>query len=168
MNGQVPVKSRQIPSGTAGAVITLDEMARLANIGMTDFNIRSLALTLVQRVQQKDYLGEACNILRFVRDNIRYVRDFYIGELLQPPNITLCFKSGDCDDKCILLASLLGSIGHRVRYIAIAQAPEEFSHVWLQDYIYGEWVDLEPTEPLDCGSRVPATGIVDTITREVP
>lgn len=162
-----PIRREQIQAGTPGALETLDYMATIAREGSHDPRVRMLAVDLTSNCNQKDYFNEACAILRFVRDRIRYVRDFSTAELLQPPHFTLYTGAGDCDDKCILLASLLGSIGHNCRYVAIAQSPEAFSHVWLQAWIEGDWLDLEPTEPLPCGMRVPHAGIVDTITRNV-
>lgn len=77
--------------------------------------------------------------------------------------------AGDCDDKAILLAALLASIGHDgVRFIALSQEPGQFSHVWVQDWIQGRgWVDLEPTEPIACGKRVPHRGAREYLTCDV-
>lgn len=86
---------------------------------------------------------------------MRYVRDIRGIETVHDPDTMLRIMAGDCDDKSILLASLLESIGHRTRFVAIAYAPGQFSHVWVQDYIRGQWIDLEPTEPIQCGARVP-------------
>ncbi len=49
---------------------------------------------------------------RFVRDNIRYIKDIRDVETVAYPDITLQQGQGDCDDKSVLLASLLESIGH--------------------------------------------------------
>jgi transglutaminase-like putative cysteine protease len=96
--------------------------------------------------------------LAYVRDNIRYVRDPAPAEQLSPPAWVMQIGAGDCDDKAILLASLLASIGHSARFIAVAFAPEAYSHVWVQVHIGGRWIDLEPTEPLKCGERIPGDG----------
>lgn len=149
-------------------------MCRLAADGSTDFLIRDLALSITGGLKQKDYQGEACACLNWVRDRIRYVRDMALAEVLQIPQVTLPAGlsgigrgQGDCDDKSILLAAMLASIGHRVRFIAIAFEPETYSHVWVQDAVGGQWLDLEPTEPLPCGARIPGTGAVDYMTREL-
>lgn len=123
-------------------------------------------MQLTRGVMQKDYEREACEILSFVRDKVRYVRDTRTVEILQVPRRTLQI-GGDCDDKSILLAALLSSIGHRVRFIAVSYMPNQYSHVWVQDEVRGKWLDLEPTEPLICGSRVPERGALGYLTREL-
>lgn len=146
---------------------TLELMARLARDGSQDFNIRELALTICDHAPQKDYRREACRLLAFVRDRIRYVRDTASAEVLQGPQATLALNAGDCDDKCILLAALLASIGHTPRFITMAQLPERYTHVWTQCLVGDNWLDLEPTEPIGCGRRVPDTGTETYLTREL-
>lgn len=111
-------------------------------------------------------------MLEFVRDEIRYVRDIADVELLHDPVTLLNQGAGDCDDKCILLAALLLSIGFEyVQFVAIAQAPEEFSHVWLRAWVDGPgdpaWVDMEPTEPIPFGQTVPTSDVVEFLTQDV-
>ncbi len=116
---------------------------------------------------QKDFEGEVRRLYAFVRDRIRYVRDPQGVELLADPLTTLSDGSGDCDDKSILLAALLLAVGHRCRFISIALIPRQFSHVWVQAQVSGRWIDLETTEPLQFGQRVPAAGVVAEIVQEV-
>lgn len=137
--------------------------------------VRNVAVEITTRgfwngrgLKQKDFTGEARRCLEYVRDNIRYVRDIADVETLHDPVTLLKIGAGDCDDKAILLAALLLSIGHdRLRFIAMAQAPDQYGHVWLQDYIGGCWVDLEPTEPIPFGSSVPKTGAVSFLTLDI-
>lgn len=133
--------------------------------------VRNKAVELTQRLRQKDFEAEACALLVWVRDQIRYVRDIRTVETLHDPVTLLGFPghqvgdfrhlpaamAGDCDDKATLLGALLESIGHEARFVAIAYQPGFFSHVWTQARVRarGPWIDLEPTEPLPCGSRVP-------------
>lgn len=162
------IQQRQtIPAGARGAQATLQQMALLARAGLRDQAVRNKAVALTTRgflsgtgLKQKDFLGEAQRIHAFVRDQIRYVRDTDGVELLHDAPTLLKIGAGDCDDKAILLASLLGSIGHPTRFVAVAFAPDQFSHVWLQDYINGRWVDLEATEPIPFGRSVPTGGAV--------
>lgn len=149
-------------------------MAHLARKGLRDQRIRNLAVQIATAgflngsgLLQKDFEGEARRILAFVRDDIRYIRDTDGVELLHDPVTLLQIGAGDCDDKAILLAAMLGSIGHPTRFIAIAFEPELYSHVWVQDDLNGAWVDLEPTEPLPFGCSIPTGGAVATMTQEV-
>ena len=142
-------------------------MAMLARDGVGSDDVRNTARTLTQSLAQKDFTGEASRIFYFVRDKIRYVKDPSGLEMLHTPAILLQIKAGDCDDKAILAAALLLSIGHRVRFVAIGLAPGQFSHVWLQDFLNGKWVDLETTEPVEFGQSVPTGGVRDWLFREV-
>jgi transglutaminase-like putative cysteine protease len=141
-------------------------MARLAQEGKTALPIRTLAVNLTRGLPQKHYVGEARACLEYCRDRIRYVKDIRGVETLHDPVTLLKTGAGDCDDKSILLASMLMSIGHRCRFVAVSLAPGQFSHVWVQVNIRGKWIDLEPTEPLQFGERIPSDGILRYIYQD--
>lgn len=130
-------------------------MADLANQGKQSMKVRRRALECVNGALQKDYAEEARRCLEYVRDDIRYVRDIRGVETLHTCDAILEIGQGDCDDKAILLASMLESLGHRCRFVAVAFTPGQWVHVWVQDMVYGRWLDLEPTEPIPYGKRVP-------------
>lgn len=140
-----------IPEGREGTIATLRLMRDLVRRGKTSLNIRSLAVSLTAGVPSKDWLGEIRVLHRFVRDSIRYVRDIRDVETLHDPETVLKIGSGDCDDKAVLLASLLESIGHPTRFVAIGFVPEEYSHVYVETLIGKKWVPLETTEPVEVG-----------------
>lgn len=133
--------------------------------------LRNLALELTSQgfggmrgLPQKDFQGEARRLFEFVRDQIRYVKDIDGVETLHSAERVLSNRAGDCDDKSILLAALLLSIGHTPRFVAVAFEPDVFSHVWVQDYLNGRWVDLEATERVPFGQSVPLRDAVNCIT----
>lgn len=140
-------------------------MATLARQGGRNIRVRQLGVQLTNNLLQKDYMAEACACNAYCRDYIRYVRDIRDVETLHDCNRILDNKAGDCDDKSILLAALLHSIGHTVQFIAVAFQPDNYSHVWVQDLIRGKWVDLDPTEPIECGNRIPSRKAVGYLTR---
>ena len=162
-----------IPNGAAGTRQVLSEMASLARAGSRQMAIRNLAVQLVtdpvDPILQKDFAGEARVCLAYVRDHVRYVRDIRDVETLHDPVTVLRLGAGDCDDKAILLAALLLAIGHEgVRFVAVAlDDPDSFVHVWVQDRVYGHWIDLEATEPIAFGQRVPLAGVVAWMTQDV-
>jgi len=136
--------------------------------------IRNLAVNLTTQgfltgsgLQQKDFVGEAKKLTEFVRDNIRYVKDIDGVETVHKPAALLQVGAGDCDDKAVLLAALLLSIGHTPQFIAVSFDPEQYCHVWVQDYLNGKWVDLETTEPLQFGSRIPTVGALGYLTQSI-
>lgn len=149
-------------------------MRDLARRGSRQMPIRQLAVELtttgfggVQGLPQQDFLGEARRLFQFVRDQIRYVRDIDGVETLHPAEWVLAQGAGDCDDKAILLSALLLSIGHTPRFAAVAFEPDQYSHVWVQDWLDGRWIDLEPTEVLPFGQAVPLVDAVDVMTLDV-
>lgn len=120
--------------------------------------VRNQAVELTRKLRQKDFRGEICALSDWVRDQVRYVKDIRSVETVHDPVTLLKVRCGDCDDKATLLAALAESIGHPARFVAVAYRPGVFSHVWAQARPGpgGPWIDLETTEPLACGLRVPA------------
>lgn len=121
------------------------------------------ASELVRRCPPKNWKCEAATLHAFVRDNVRYQQDIADVETLRTPELTLEMGAGDCDDMCILLASLLQAVGHPVRFVAVSFAPDqEYSHVFLETKIGNDWWPAECTEPWPFGSAPP--GVVRDLT----
>lgn len=140
-----------IPTGAAGTRQTLNIMRSLTLAGKKSPLVRQRAVMLTQGLGQKDYYGEIKALYRFVRDQIRYVKDVRDVETLHSAAVVLTNKQGDCDDKSLLLASLLESLGHRTRFVAVGFRPQQFNHVYVEVYYNGNWVPLETTENVDIG-----------------
>ena len=123
-------------------------MRDLIRAGRKHPDVRAKALSLVNGFPQKAYAREIRAIFNFVKNNIRYVRDTRGIELLHQPDKLLQIEQGDCDDKTILLCSLLESIGHPTRIEAIAQTnPLSFGHVFCATKLGNNWLPLDATEP---------------------
>lgn len=152
-----------IPSGVAGVSATLAIMSKLVKQFKTSETIRKLALSIVAHLPGKKWAAEAGAVQSFVKNNIRYVRDVHGVETVQTPLETLRLGQGDCDDHATLVATLLASIGHPTRLIAIAKAPGLFSHVLTQTRIGDKWVAIETTQDWPLG-RFPS-GVVETKVR---
>lgn len=121
--------------------------------------IRNKAANLVQGLRQKDYTGEIAALFDFVQNNIRYTKDIRNVETLHYAEQVLAQEYGDCDDKSVLLASLLEAIGHPTRFVAIGFQQGVYSHV-LVDTRYGHgWMPLDTTEPRPMGWAPP--GIIE-------
>lgn len=140
-----------VPAGAAGTKMALKTMALYASRYKTDQRIRAIALELVGDLPDKDYLSEATLLHRFVRDQIRYVRDVRDVETVATPLETLRSGQGDCDDKSTLLACLLESIGFETRFCAVGKQPGYFVHVLTQARVNGKWLSMECTEPVSIG-----------------
>lgn len=149
-----------IPSGQAGVRATLKIMTMIVrsflsppsgNVDRTNalVAVRTAAQQLVQRCAEKDYWCEALALHAFVRDAIRYTRDMRTAETIQTPDKTLAVRSGDCDDKSVLLSALAESIGFPTRFCAIGVQGQTFSHVSAQLMIPKKgWINAE-TIPID-------------------
>lgn len=72
--------------------------------------VRELAIRLGRRFEAGDF-KQARKLYEYVRDEIQYVYDPFGMEEIQPPEVTLRLRSGDCEDQAILLTSLLLAIG---------------------------------------------------------
>jgi len=140
-----------IPSGKAGTVETLKIMRGLVRSYKKSVPLRMTALDIVQSLNQKDYAGELRALQQFVRDQIRYVRDIRGIETVSTPDQTLITRQGDCDDKSVLLATLLEAIGHPTRFVAVGYAPGEYAHVLVESRLGNGWIPAETTEPVDVG-----------------
>lgn len=140
-----------IPDGPGGTMATLQIMRKLALDGKTYLPLRRLALSLVSYLPQKDFYGEVKALHKFVRDNVRYIKDVNGVETLHTVPVILQNMQGDCDDKAILLASMLETIGHPARFVAGGRQPGKFSHVWVDARINNRWIGLETTMPWPCG-----------------
>jgi hypothetical protein len=140
-----------IPSGQRGILETLKAMSRFARDGKKSLIVRGLAMRRTQSCAQKDYACEVRALHSFVRDSIRYVQDIDGVETVQSAEKTLEFGAGDCDDKAVLLAALLGSIGHPTRFVAIGFEVGIYSHVYVETRIGSRWIALETTEPVEAG-----------------
>lgn len=140
-----------IPNGKAGTVATLKIMRGLARKYKAAISIRTLAQILTRNLPPKNYTREVDTLFQFVRDKIRYVKDINGIETIQTPVQTVKLGSGDCDDKALLVAALLESIGHTTRFVAVGFSPVGYSHVFTQTKIGPKWVTLETTERLPLG-----------------
>ena len=141
-----------IPSGKAGIVQTLRFMRDLVKAGKKSQRVREIALNLTADLPPKAWAAEIAALFFFVRDSIRFIGDVTNVETLHTADAVLDLGQGDCDDKSILLASLLESINHPTRFVAVGFFPDEFEHVLVETLIGSNyWQPLDPSEPVDPG-----------------
>lgn len=148
-----------IPSGKAGTYVTLRKMSSITKAYKKSLPIYLISRNIVQNVLGKDFVGELRAIQQWVQDNIRYTRDIRGVESIQTPVKTLEIRQGDCDDQSVLVASILESLGHKTRFVAMGFQPDKFSHVFTQARIGSKngpvWLSIETTEPVDIGWKPP-------------
>lgn len=132
-------------------------MRRLILKGIAKWKVRSVALHVVEHLPEKDWRGEIRAVFDFVRYKIRYVKDIDGIETVLDPDKTLMIGQGDCDDKVVLGASLLKSIGYPVKLIAVGFNGRVFSHVFLAVWVEQEhaWIPMELIGGLPFGVAPP-------------
>jgi len=156
VNQQRTITLAALPDGVAGIRATLALMVKLAQQSKSSFVVRDKALTLVAGVKQKSWMNEVRAIQEYVRDEIRYVKDINGIETLATPVQTMQLMQGDCDDKSLLTAALLESIGHPTRFVAVGHLQGVYEHVLVETQIRVkggaiQWVPVETTEPVPVG-----------------
>jgi len=136
----------QLLDGTPGTNQTLDWMAGMVRRDAGNLSLRSHALSLVAGCEGHNFLCEIQALYRYIRDGITYRRDPIGVEWVQDATRTLfVFGSGDCDDKVVALATLLATLGHRSRFVVLGKTKEKYTHVYLETFIQGRWIPLDPT-----------------------
>lgn len=134
------------PAGAAGIRRTLNAMAQLTYQAAADLQLRDFARRSVAHIAGHDFYGEIEQLFSFVRDEITYRRDPVGVELVRAPRHVLADRSGDCDDKTVLLCALLACLGHRTRFVVAGYAaPQRYSHVYCQVLTRQGWLSLDPT-----------------------
>lgn len=160
-----------IPSGKEGTIRVLKEMMNLVNKDMTDRDIIEFTNDIILDIPERDKMKEAERIFKFVRDNIRFVKDplgketiFSTKALLNPVRTDTGWilkgrMQGDCDDKSITLATMLQIIGIPTRFVAIKtfDKPKYFSHVFVEGLIEDKWIPFDTITKNDMGWRYPFT-----------
>lgn len=137
----------EIPEGPEGVRATLQIMRGIKNAYKKSPWVRNFANSLTLNLPQKSYFRQVERLFSFVQNQIRYVHDIAGVEMVQTPEVTLTRRSGDCDDKAVLLATLLESIGHPSRFVAVGFKPGKFSHVYVETKVGNAWIALDATEP---------------------
>ena len=134
--------------GADGVNQTLKAMVKFARAGQHSMPVISLARAIINKALPMNGSARAPGaqmtaLQHFVRDCVRYVRDPVGREMVQTPERTLQIGTGDCDDKSVLLASLLGSVGFVTRFVALGIRSELPTHVLVETRIGTRWVPCE-------------------------
>ena len=153
LNGSVTL----IADGTAGIMQTVRTMRALVRAYRTNVVIRATAINLLTLAPPKDATAEIVALFEFVRDRVRYVGDVLDVETLTSPDKTLALNAGDCDDKSVLLAALLESIGYVTRFIVAGyNMPGVYEHVYVSAMLPdGSFIALDASEDMPAGYEPP-------------
>lgn len=106
-----------VPTGTAGVAQIVATLDQLKNYYGRLPAIRSAALQIAGPTANHDQAGQVNALAAFVRGAVVYVADPINAEFIQTPDRLLLeinsrgFTYGDCDDHCLLFASLCEAVG---------------------------------------------------------
>lgn len=143
------VTYKPMSDGTAGTIEALTAMKQAVLKGFPPeysgyedpFNQSyAKALTAYQ------YDGEpAAALYRFCRDEIAYIDHPWNQQVVQDSKRTILLRTGDCVSKSVCLSTLLASLSRLSRFVAQASTPDGFDHVYVEAWVAGKWVALDPT-----------------------
>lgn len=138
-----------LADGSAGIFQTLKLMRDLINTSKLNPTTRMRVAQMLTLVPPKDSLGEIRTLFEYAQQRIRYMSDIADVETISAPEQTIATGAGDCDDKAILLATMLEIAGFPTRLIATGyNAPDTFEHVYLAVMLPdGSFLPLDPSEP---------------------
>ena len=138
-----------LPDGAPGTAATVAIMAQLAAgaHGAQSPAIRDLAVSIVAGVPGMDFAGELAAVLGWVRSHCTYRLDPVDLERVQTPAVSLEQRAGDCDDLAVLVAALVGALGHPSRFVTGGMMRGAWSHVWLEADAGGRWLALDACDP---------------------
>lgn len=124
---------------------TLAVMRELVKRDSADQLLRRFAVSVVGECRGHDFHCEIDRCFQFVRDAITYRKDPAAVEYIQDAREMLCTRVGDCDEKACLLASLLGALGHKSRFVVSGPSAGSYSHVYVEVLTRRGWLALDPT-----------------------
>lgn len=131
--------------GNAGVYQTLEVMAEMVRRDAASPHLRELAIDLVRQCRGHDAKCEIRQCFEFARDAITYRRDPAGVEQVADARRTIEAGVGDCDDKTVVLCSLLAVLGYRTRFVVCGFRPHGHSHVYCEVHTGRAWLPLDPT-----------------------
>jgi hypothetical protein len=138
-----------LAEGVEGTIQSLDAMRRavLGQIapdfsGFSDAYNQQAAMAIVGG-PWKSEAPQA--LLAYCRDQIQYINHPWDLQVVQDCRRTLESGTGDCVSKSVCLATLLACWGIESRFVAQAPQDGDFSHVYVEANLDGQWVALDPT-----------------------
>ena len=144
------IHTERLRDGAAGNVRTLQFVRQMVREDSAfNLDLRRLAQSLVAQCSPDDFDCEVLTLFEYAQQ-IRFVRDPIDVERVADAMTTSAEGQGDCVDKSILLASLLGSVGRLTRGKVVSFYGDVeaygFDHFYLEvQRPDGAWQPLDPT-----------------------
>ncbi len=158
---------RAIPDGDTGVLEILAALNDAKNFYGSLPCIRAAALCLAAPEFDNANEATAVALARFVRSAVRYTADPVNSELTHTPDVLLLAIDadgcalGDCDDHCLLFASLAEACGVACEIVGVqTPASDRFDHV-----IVIAWIDGAPCQ-FDLVAKQGPAPVYDAVLRE--
>lgn len=118
-------------NGIDAVRVTLRKMVAIIRKYSSDVTTINAASGILSRAGITDVRNSRYQVIRaiqnWVRDNIAYVPDPRLHEMLQTPPRTLQRGMGDCDDKTILVCTMLEALGFQTELLAVGGSGQGWS-----------------------------------------
>ena len=157
-----PSLAMRLSKGDSGIRETLEAMAA-AVVDELQNGTAARRVTRAVVGEETSDLGKMQRIWRFARDRVRFKPDPRRIELVRTPDRMFQIIDqagrfdGDCDDRAVLIASMLGAAGIRPGFFVIGPDPSgPFGHVFAGGVVRGKLIPMDPQEGFPVGSMAPA------------
>lgn len=168
LGGAAPITKGEIPTGTAGAKYSLEEISKRIRAGRIDPRVRGWAGRALMEDGSPETIKDKCRaILKKLRSQTIYTPDPVGAEFIAGARYTLCLDelglclpSADCDDLTVALGSGLMSQGISVQVLAQCfDSSNVPTHVLVAaETSPGKWDRIDPSsKKFDVGEYFPAT-----------
>ena len=160
----------EYPSGVAGVKLSLEAIAQHIREGANDKDVQGVAMDALLaagvdgRTHGTSARAKMDVLLAYVRANTVYTQDPPGTELVKSAAAMLCLRpglcirGGDCDDMCILLGSMLLSVGVPVMVVKQRWGLTDQEHVLIEAQDdSGRWIPLDPSTNVPSGSKTPSS-----------
>ncbi len=148
--GPEQVISSPLETGDAGVAQTIALMRQLVNDAKKDPVVNRAAVEVLRNTPQFNPAADAQAIFDFVKNNFRFVNDPIGTQALRPVRETLNLRAGNCANFSMLVAALGETVGYRSRFVTVAADPadpSQFSHIYPELEINGEWLAVDAARP---------------------
>jgi hypothetical protein len=137
--------------GDWGTAQTISQIRRLVEQGKRSIAVNRLAIAIVWNTPNFSTLEKARAIFNWVQANTRFIPMITGVQTLRSATEILRVRGGDCTNlNGILIPSLLETIGIPARLVTIAGDADdrgEFTHVYAEALIDGEWIPMDVARP---------------------
>ncbi len=149
----------------------LKYLSQLAFKYSVNYNVDKLASHLWKQ-------GKVEALYNFTANTMKYIKDPVGVEKIMTPDLVAIkyFNNepvyGDCDDKVLVLASLLLNRGYKVRivgahYLRGAGDKNQINHTYLEYYDNGRWIPLDPAYSRGFGQKAASVIPLKYFTPEI-